>query len=497
MKFSYKLHRCLGQPHLCRTRLCRTRLWQPRLCRPHPPTLSCGVQKISWLPVFSWGLALLFVCIQPAWGQVAENFPTLQELSKALVQANEPAPASKPVMVVLGIFNEVTQKRDAISEQAERQLIEFLRQQGGYSVVKYAQIQMVRDEWLHHFPESSMQETNENVADLLGADWIVTGVYHATETALEFQLKFYETARQQLTWQGQTNSSSAPPLPSAAPAPTPPSLAETPKTDEENWIEKEPRQELVSTEPIFPQEKEEPAAEAPRLPTENMVFIPEGTFLMGRVQSDEEEQPRHAVYLPSYYLDTHEVTNVEYSRCMDCQRGSGGFDTNEPQQPVVYVDWENAARYCRFVGKRLPTEAEWEKGARAGNETEYFLGKNTAPLDNDAWHGGNSAWQEKFHAQAVGLKQPNAWGLYDMAGNVMEWTSDAYTPTDDPPSQPNHSKIPDEEYSLRVVRGGAWLARNPEQLHSANRFAFAPWVHSFLIGFRCAADVPPTPEMRE
>ena len=79
---------------------------------------------------------------------------------------------------------------------------------------------------------------------------------------------------------------------------------------------------------------------------EGMVKIPEGEFLMGSYSGNEDESPDHLVYINSFFLDEHEVTNEAYSKCPECERGSGGFDTFDSKQPVVYVDWENANFYC-------------------------------------------------------------------------------------------------------------------------------------------------------
>ena len=118
---------------------------------------------------------------------------------------------------------------------------------------------------------------------------------------------------------------------------------------------------------------------------DGMVFINEGEFLMGSDLGDEDELPDHLVFVKSFYLDQHEVTNADYSKCVECTRGHGGFDTIEPQQPVVYVDWKNADAFCQFQNKRLPTESEWEYAARAGSEEKYSFGDNISLLETYAW----------------------------------------------------------------------------------------------------------------
>ncbi len=251
----------------------------------------------------------------------------------------------------------------------------------------------------------------------------------------------------------------------------------------------------------------------------DMVLVSEGRFSMGSINGETNELPVHSVYLHRYLIDAHEVTNSEFARCDICEKGSGGFDTTEPDQPVVYVDWENADTYCRFVGKRLPTEAEWENSARAGSKTEYSFG-NVRRLDAYAWYEDNAEQKGERYAHKVGTKQPNAWNIYDMHGNVMEWTSDLfvenyyqklegnkpwhifdyfYNSEIDHPFKPNISSP--VETPLRVVRGGAWGGLfgtgDAPQLRSAKRFPVKPWVQSFLIGFRCAADWNPPLNKKE
>ena len=131
--------------------------------------------------------------------------------------------------------------------------------------------------------------------------------------------------------------------------------------------------------------------------------------------------------LKAFYLDQHEVTNEAYSKCIECERGSGGFDTFDPLQPVVYVDWKNADAYCKSQNKRLPTEAEWEYAARAGSAGEYSFGDNLLLLENYAWIKSNTVDKGSWGAKKVSGKQSNWWGVHDLYGNVMEWVRNYYT----------------------------------------------------------------------
>ena len=267
---------------------------------------------------------------------------------------------------------------------------------------------------------------------------------------------------------------------------------------EKDAVEEVEVSEEFKTE-VFPEmtavqtEKEEP-----QIP-EGMVKIPEGEFLMGSYSGEEDELPDHLVYIKSFFLDAHEVTNEAYSRCHECERGSGGFDTFDRQQPVVYVDWKNAESYCNSQNKRLPTEAEWEYAARAGSYDKYSFGNNISLLENYAWLKSNTVDKGLWGARKVSGKLPNRWGVHDLYGNVMEWVQNYYTPDYFPyirePDLHNGLNSPaDNEYPLRVVRGGAWGglhdAGTPEGVRSAKRYAFTEWTRSFQIGFRCAMDIP-------
>ena len=163
-------------------------------------------------------------------------------------------------------------------------------------------------------------------------------------------------------------------------------------------------------------------------PPEGMVRIPEGEFVMGNLGGRSDEQPDHLVFINSFFMDEHEVTNSDYLLCEKCERGHGGFDTHSPDQPVVYVDWHNANQYCLSQGKRLPSEAEWEYTAKAGNINHDPKRIDSENLTLVAWFEENTVNLGLYGPQKVASKKPSAWGLYDMRGNVMEWVSDFCLP---------------------------------------------------------------------
>lgn len=222
-----------------------------------------------------------------------------------------------------------------------------------------------------------------------------------------------------------------------------------------------------------------------------MALLEGGSFQMGSLEGEDDEWPTRQIELASFYLDVHEVTNADYAQCSECMRGYGGFDTTLPEQPVVYVDWENSARYCASIGKRLPTEAEWEYATQAGSDVENS-DSVLAELREQAWFEMTS--QDLRSAAVVGQRQPNAWGLYDLQGNVMEWTADWYAPYDQAKLQnPKGPEAPSNPtYPQKVARGGAWqglFGRATEAgLRSSRRYGLAAWTQAFNLGFRCAAD---------
>jgi formylglycine-generating enzyme required for sulfatase activity len=227
-----------------------------------------------------------------------------------------------------------------------------------------------------------------------------------------------------------------------------------------------------------------------------MARIPAGEFLMGCSPGDaicrSEEKPAHTVWVAEFWLDATEVTLAAYLGCVKagkcanlvtgdkCTWGVAGRD----QHPVNCVDWHQAKAYCASSGKRLPTEAEWERAARGGTGGPY-----PGELEAIAWYGGNSGGA----THPVGLKQPNAYGLYDMIGNVWEWCADWFGESTYQGS-PARSPTGPETGKERVVRGGSWN-HGAEFLRVSFRGTAPPTAGAgyFTYGFRCAASAPPGP----
>ncbi len=216
----------------------------------------------------------------------------------------------------------------------------------------------------------------------------------------------------------------------------------------------------------------------------NMVLIPAGKFIMGSMDGSSDEQPIHSIYLDSFYMDEAEVTCRRYGRFLK----ETGYPSHElwnpefdrPDDPVAGVSWPDAVAFAGWAGKRLPTEAEWEKAARGGlSGKKYSLGDN---IDRDM---GN---YNSFGTTPVKSYDPNGYGLYDMIGNVMEWCQDCYEP--DYYSHSTRKNPPGPVCGeKKVIRGGCWNCSSDSLLTVSNRFRHDPLHGSYSIGFRCVVSV--------
>jgi len=215
------------------------------------------------------------------------------------------------------------------------------------------------------------------------------------------------------------------------------------------------------------------------------VWIPAGTFTMGCSEGDsdckDDEKPAHQVKIQrGLWLGQTEVTIVAYRKF--AARFGRRAPAGDGTLPVSGVSWAEAKEYCKAMGGRLPTEAEWEYAARAGTSQPYY-----GVIAEIAWYAGNSG----DGPHTVGKKQPNGFGLYDMLGNVSEWVLDRYYDKYDPDSVATGPKVeePSATNALAVARGGFWES-DASALRVSHRLAEEKEGNDIPIGFRCASDHP-------
>jgi len=218
------------------------------------------------------------------------------------------------------------------------------------------------------------------------------------------------------------------------------------------------------------------------------VLVPVGQFMMGspsgeNYRSDDERQHQVRLTKP-FYLAKYELTQAQY----EAVAGKNPSRFKGARNPVEQVSWDDAVKFCERLssqaggGLQLPTEAQWEYACRAGSTTAYCFGDSDSQLGGHAWHGSNSG--RKTHP--VGQKSPNAWGLYDLHGNVWEWCQDWYG---DYPSGGVTDPTGAPRGSYRVDRGGGFIG-GADDCRSAFRGGYVPGIRRSILGFRPSRSLP-------
>jgi formylglycine-generating enzyme len=227
-----------------------------------------------------------------------------------------------------------------------------------------------------------------------------------------------------------------------------------------------------------------------------MVHIPAGPFTMGSNDGDPDEAPEHQVFLKSYLIDLKEVSQDEYARFAKMTKRPlpkiEVFEDDQskvlrPELVAMSVSWEDAKAYCKWAGKRLPTEAEWEKAGRGEGKRKYPWGDKfvTGAANVDGAEDGY-----KYLAPPGSFEAGRSpYGLYDMTGNVAEWVEDSYEEHIYKKAVYQNPKGPDDG-QLKVVRGGSWR-ETQQNARLSKRFAAKYWRADITIGIRCAADPEP------
>jgi formylglycine-generating enzyme required for sulfatase activity len=220
------------------------------------------------------------------------------------------------------------------------------------------------------------------------------------------------------------------------------------------------------------------------------VLIPAGSFVMG----DDENSPRREIFIDAFYLDKFEVTVGRYAKFLQATgnvKAPEEWENVDPKSgadfPVVGVDWQDAENYCRWTGKRLPTEAEWEKAARGMDERKYPWGNDppTADRARFAQPYQNPVYKAGVAPVGAEAKGASPFGIFDLSGNASEWVADWFSESF-PRSDVRNPKGP-ANGSGKVLRGGGWYDP-PERITATRRMYASPTHRSDDIGFRCAAD---------
>ena len=227
-------------------------------------------------------------------------------------------------------------------------------------------------------------------------------------------------------------------------------------------------------------------------------LIPAGSFMMGSPDTEKDRddgEHQHKVTISkAFYMQTTEVTQGQWKAVMGTEPWKGKGSVKEgPNYAAAYVSWDDAVAYCKKLSEkesktyRLPTEAEWEYACRAGTQTEWSFGDDEGDLGDYAWYKENAFSAGERYAHQVELKKPNAFGLYDMHGNVFEWCHDIFH-LDYYKQSPEQDPRGPTRGSVRVIRGGSWISGT-----SLTRSAYRAWLVTgssyYSTGFRLVREL--------
>jgi formylglycine-generating enzyme required for sulfatase activity len=259
------------------------------------------------------------------------------------------------------------------------------------------------------------------------------------------------------------------------------------------------------------------AAERVKLPAyDEMVRIPAGTFIMGSDRKSDRnayrvELPQRKVFLDAYDIDKYEVTTVQYLKFVlatnrppqvDWKFDGGNFQETMAAHPIMHVTWYDADEYCRWAGKRLPTEAEWEKAARGDQDARiYPWGDEMAGLSRSNFGRSGLSGPVRDRPERLLLYPPiisvfkyenavSPYGIFQMVGNVAEWVADWYD-KDYYKSAPDRNPKGPDKGSHKGFRGGGWIDSTPT-VRVSQRNGTDPKTSMNWLGFRCARDVKET-----
>jgi formylglycine-generating enzyme required for sulfatase activity len=231
-----------------------------------------------------------------------------------------------------------------------------------------------------------------------------------------------------------------------------------------------------------------------------MVLIPGGFFTMGSDAFEDNERPVHRVFLNPFYIDKYEVTTSRYAKFLQATKRAKPFKWNEvdlrrdADRPILGVTWDDARTYCQWVGKLLPSEAEWEKAARGADQRVFPWGNEEPTPERGNF---NQAWRGYATLAVVGSFESgkSPYGVYDLSGNVSEWVADGYAPDyyrsspvlnpRGPSAAETAEPFPLDRSRLKVIRGASWIS-GTKGMRSTVRAGDPPYNQHGDVGFRCA-----------
>jgi len=230
----------------------------------------------------------------------------------------------------------------------------------------------------------------------------------------------------------------------------------------------------------------------------DMVWIPAGTFMMGRYPDEQDsydhEDPRHQVTVAGFWMAKYELTKRQWQAVMGTTPWSGeSYVLDDLDSPAVWVSWNDAKAFITALNTdtgltfRLPSEAEWEYACRADTTTRFYWDDDPeyTHIGNHAWYSGNAWSANEPYAHVVGLKLPNAFGLFDISGNVWEWCEDDWHPSYTGAPTNGSPWVESPRGSARSTRGGSW-GNGGFYCRSAYRsFSYPPYGY-YYTGFRLA-----------
>ena len=226
--------------------------------------------------------------------------------------------------------------------------------------------------------------------------------------------------------------------------------------------------------------------------TMKLVLIPAWKFTMGSDTGSRDEKPVHQVTIGTpFYMGVTEVTQAQWRAVMNIEPWKGKQVKARDDHAAGWIGWDDATAFCAALSTktghtvRLPTEAEWEYACRAGTTTMYSFGDDASELGDYAWYSANAYAKDEKYAHPVGAKKPNAFGLYDMHGNVYEWCGDRYADSYANADARDPKGPATGEY--RVLRGGSWQSI-PFVCRSAYRTRYAPGFRYKDRGFRVVVE---------